>query len=110
MGGNSVFTSTQGIKFADGTQQNTAAAAATPPQTGVVVFTGGTASSFVFTKPFVASTAPVVILTPLDGVDTHSIFWSMSVNGTNGNWTGFTVNLSGALFGAFNFVAYGSPN
>jgi hypothetical protein len=112
MGGTSVFTKTQGIKFADGTEQDTAAVTPNPGaqslQTGVAVFTGGTSSAVVFGTTYTGVLAPTVVVTGLDGVYTHGLSFSLTVAGTNGAWTGFTLNLSGALFGAFNWIAIGN--
>lgn len=111
MGGTSVFTKTQGINFANGTTQLTASnSQADSIQAGVAIFTGGTSTTVAFTAAYVAASAPIVIVTGLDGVYTHSLFFSISVLGTSGAWTGFTLNLSGSLLGAFNWIAIGNPN
>ena len=109
MGGNSVFTKTQGIKFMDGTEQDTAANPKSQSlQTGVAIFTGGTSSAVVFGTPYTGAVAPTVVVTGLDGVYTHGLSFSVGVAGTNGAWTGFTLYLSGALIGAFNWIAVGN--
>ena len=106
MGGNSVFTTTKAIKFADGTLQSTAANTKSQSlQTGVAIFTGGTSSAVVFGTPYTGASAPTVVVTGLDGVYTQGLSFSLTVAGTNGAWTGFTLYLSGALFGAFNWIA-----
>ena len=106
MGGGSVFTTTQGIKFEDGTEQDTAATPQSQSlQTGVAIFTGGTSSAVVFGTPYTGASAPTVVVTGLDGVYTHGLSFSLTVAGTSGAWTGFTLYLSGALFGAFNWIA-----
>ena len=109
MGGNSVWTNTKGIMFSDGTTQDTAANPTSQSlQTGVAIFTGGTSSAVVFGTPYTGASAPTVVVTGLDGVYTHGLSFSVVVAGTNGAWTGFTLYLSGALFGAFNWIAVGN--
>jgi hypothetical protein len=108
MGGNSVFTTTAGIKFADGTDQTTAATVNSQSiQTGVAIFTGGTSSAVVFGTTYTGASAPIVVATGLDGVYTQNLAFSVTVAGSPGAWTGFTLNLSKALFGAFNWIAAG---
>ena len=109
MGGTSVFTKTQGIKFSDGTEQDTTANTKSQSlQTGVAIFTGGTSSAVVFGTTYTGASAPTVVVTGLDGVYTHGLSFSVVVAGTGGAWTGFTLYLSGALFGAFNWIAVGN--
>ena len=113
MGSSNVDTSTLGIRFADGTYQTTAAVAdnaqANTLQAGVAVCTSQSVS-VTFASPYVATKAPIVVVTGIDGFDTHGIFTSVSAVGSASAWTGFTVNLSGTFFGAFNWVAIGNPN
>ena len=109
MGGDSVVTNTLGIQFTDGTFQSTAANTKSQSlQTGVAIFTGGTSSAVVFGTPYTGASAPTVVVTGLDGVYTHGLSFSVVVAGTSGAWTGFTLYLSGALFGAFNWIAVGN--
>ena len=112
MGADTVYTYTKGIRFHDGTVQTTAAGTElfTAPQCGVALFTGGATSAVVFVTPYVANSAPIVVVTGLAGVYTHSLFYSVSLTGTAGAWTGFTLTLSANLFGAFNWVAIGNPD
>ena len=109
MGGDSVVTNTDAVLFTDGTEQDTAAVTPNPKaqslQTGVAVFTGGTSSAVVFGTPYTGASAPTVVVTGLDGVYTQGLSFSVVVAGTSGAWTGFTLYLSGALFGAFNWIA-----
>jgi hypothetical protein len=113
MGATSVRTDTSGIDFQDGTEQLTAAVSPTPQvaslQAGVVVCTG-TSSTVIFAKPYVGLQAPVVVVTGLNNSYESSLFYSVSIAGTNGNWTGFTLNLSASLFGAFGWMAIGNPS
>ena len=104
MGGDNVVTNTNSILFTTGTELFTA------PQCGVAVFTGGATSAVVFVTPYVANSAPIVVVTGLDGTYTNSLFYSVSLTGTAGAWTGFTLTLSANLFGAFNWVAIGNPD
>ena len=109
MGGSSVVTTTDAISFTDGTLQSTAANTQSQSlQTGVAIFTGGTSSTVVFGTPYTGASAPTVVVTGLDGVYTHGLSFSVVVAGTSGAWTGFTLYLSGALFGAFNWIAVGN--
>ena len=111
MGADSIYTYTKGVSFQDGTIQSTAATVNSQSlQTGVAVFTGGTSSAVVFGTTYKGASAPTVVVTGLDGVYTNGLSFSITVAGTNGAWTGFTLNLSGALFGAFNWIAIGNPN
>lgn len=106
MGADSVLTYTKGVSFQDGTLQSTAANTTSQSlQTGVAIFTGGTSSAVVFGTPYTGASAPTVVVTGLDGVYTYGLSFSVVVAGTNGAWTGFTLYLSGALFGAFNWIA-----
>ena len=106
MGADSVLTYTKGVSFQDGTLQSTAANPLSQSlQTGVAIFTGGTRSAVVFGTPYTGASAPTVVVTGLDGVYTYGLSFSLTVAGTNGAWTGFTLYLSGALFGAFNWIA-----
>ena len=106
MGADSVLTYTKGVSFQDGTLQSTAANPLSQSlQTGVAIFTGGTSSAVVFGTPYTGASAPTVVVTGLDGVYTPGLSFSLTVAGTNGAWTGFTLYLSGALFGAFNWIA-----
>ena len=110
MGSTSVDTSTQGVRFADGTYQTTSAnPQANTLQCGVAVCTGS-GPTVNFSTPYVGASAPIVVVTGIDGFDTHSLFYSVSLAGSSGNWTGFTLNLSGTFFGAFNWIAVGNPN
>ena len=109
MGADSVLTYTKGVSFQDGTLQSTAATPQSQSlQTGVAIFTGGTSSAVVFGTPYTGASAPTVVVTGLDGVYTYGLSFSLTVAGTNGAWTGFTLYLSGALFGAFNWIAVGN--
>ena len=111
MGGNSVWTNTKGIMFSDGTSQSTAANPTSQSlQTGVAIFTGGTSSAVVFGTPYTGASAPTVVVTGLDGVYTQGLSFSLTVaqNPHSGAWTGFTLYLSGALVGAFNWIAVGN--
>ena len=109
MGADSVLTYTKGVSFQDGTLQSTAANPTSQSlQTGVAIFTGGTSSAVVFGTPYTGASAPTVVVTGLDGVYTQGLSFSLTVAGTNGAWTGFTLYLSGALFGAFNWIAVGN--
>ena len=109
MGADSVLTYTKGVSFQDGTLQSTAANPLSQSlQTGVAIFTGGTSSAVVFGTPYTGASAPTVVVTGLDGVYTYGLSFSLTVAGTNGAWTGFTLYLSGALFGAFNWIAVGN--
>ena len=111
MGADSVYTYTKAVSFQDGTIQTTAAnPQANTIQAGVAVFTGGTSSAVTFTTPYIGASAPTVVVTGLDGVYTHGLSFSVTVTGTNRAWTGFTLNLSGALLGAFNWIAVGNTN
>jgi hypothetical protein len=110
-GSSSVNTYTSAITFSDGSVQSTAAnAQVNTLQAGVAVFTGGTSSAVTFTTPYIGASAPMVVVTGLDGVYTHGLSFSITVAGSSGAWTGFTLNLSGALLGAFNWIAVGNPN
>ncbi len=109
MGSKATKHSTAGILFADGTEQDTASGLQVAPLVGVLVATGSN-PSFVFTNNYVGATAPIVIITAVDGLDTSGKQWSVSVSGSPGAWTGFTINISGSVFGAFNYVVFGNPN
>ena len=110
MGGDSVITNTEAVLFTDGTLQTTAASPQPNTiQAGVAICTS-TSASVAFASNYVGSNAPVVVITGLDGFDTHSLFTSVSIVGTAGAWTGFTINVSGTFFGAFNWIAIGNPN
>lgn len=109
MGSLQVFTTTLGIKFADGTQQNTSAGFAVAPLAGVLVCTGATAT-YNFANNYVGNSAPIVVITALDGLENSGKQWGVSINGSPGAWTGFTINVSGSVFGAFNYVVFGNPN
>ena len=105
MGSSNVDTSTLGIRFADGTYQTTAASVPNI-QYGVAVCTGS-GPTVNFSTSYTGSNAPIVVVTGLDGVDTHSLFYSVAIVGSSGAWTGFTLNLSGTLYGAFGWIAIG---
>ncbi len=107
MGADSVYTYTTGVRFEDGTVQTTAAV---KPQVGVAIFTGGNTSSVIFATQYVGNSAPIVVVTGLDGVVSDGLFFSVSMVGSPGAWTGFTLKLSGNLFGAFNWLAAGNPD
>ena len=109
MGADSVYTYTKGVSFQDGTIQSTAATVNSQSiQTGVAIFTGGTSSAVVFGTTYTGASAPIVVATGLDGVYTQNLAFSVTVAGSPGAWTGFTLNLSNALFGAFNWIAIAS--
>jgi hypothetical protein len=111
MGGDSVVTNTLAVLFTDGTEQFTAGIPASLNiQCGVALFTGGTVSTVTFATPYTAVQAPIVVVTGLNSVYTHSLFESVASLGSNGAWTGFTLTISAALFGAYNWLACGNPN
>ena len=62
-----------------------------------------------FTSNFKATLAPSVIVAQI-GTSTNGLGVAVHVNGTNGAWTGFTLELSGSFFGAYAWVAVGNPN
>jgi hypothetical protein len=103
MGGDSVVTNTESVLFTNGTEQFSAV------QAGVAVCTG-TGPTVAFANPYIGALAPIVVVTGLDGWDTHGLGVSVSLIGTSGAWTGFTINISGSFFGAFNWMAAGNPN
>ena len=113
MGGDSVVTNTLEVEFTDGTIQNTAAVSPTSTiksiQAGVAVCTSSSAS-VTFANAYTGASAPIAVVTGLDGFDTHSLFMSVSLVGSSGAWTGLTINLSGSFFGAFNWICIGNPN
>ncbi len=108
VGGSNANVNADKLNFSDGTVQTTAAK--TPPvtQTGVAVCTGG-GPSITFATPFVATSAPTIVVTQI-GSSPNGLGVAVHVNGVNGNWTGFTLELSGSFFGAYAWVAFGNPN
>ena len=105
VGGSNANVNTQKINFTDGTFQITAAASM---QVGVAVCTGS-GPTVNFATPFVGVQAPVVHVTQI-GTSPNGLGVCVSVNGTNGDWTGFTLHLSGSFFGAYGWVAFGNPD
>jgi hypothetical protein len=107
MGGDSVVTNTLGIQFTDGSYQSSAALAPTL-QCGVAVCTGSS-SVVTFLQNYIGEQAPVVFITQI-GTTPNGASASVHVNGTNGAWTGFTLELSSSFFGAYSWVSVGNPN
>ena len=62
-----------------------------------------------FAANFTATTAPVVIVSQV-GTTPNALSASVSINGSAGAWTGFTLHLSGSFFGAYSYIAVGTPN
>lgn len=97
------------VNFSDGTVQTTSSGLSVAPLVGVLVATGGN-PSVVFANPYIASAAPIVIITALDGLATSGKQWGVTINGSPGAWTGFTIVISGSVFGGFNYIVFGNPN
>ena len=78
------------------------------PQIGVAVCTGN-GPTITFGRAYVGTLAPVVIVTQI-GTTPNGLSTSITMIGTAGAWTGFTLNLSGSFFGAYSWLATGNPN
>ena len=111
LGSDSLVTLAKSIKFADGTIQATAAS--TPPriEVGSAPFAGSSSSAVTFPTTFVAATAPVVLVCPQGGLGPIPTVTNITVNGTAGAYTGFTLTLSSSwTAGGYNYIAVGTPN
>jgi hypothetical protein len=89
----------QGITFSDGTDQTSGV------QSGVAVCTGPS-SSVTFESPYATERAPQIVATQI-GSTPNGLSACISVTGTNGAWTGFTLHLSSSFFGAYAWLAQG---
>lgn len=96
------------LVFLDGSIQDTAYVIPQLPQTGVAVCTGSS-STVTFSKPYVGSASPAVVATQIDSTP-NGLSICISMIGSPGNWTGFTLKLSSSFFGAYSWIAYGNPN
>lgn len=77
-------------------------------QTGIAVCTGGS-PTVTFASLFVGPTAPNVVVSQI-GTTPNGLGVACHILGSSGAWTGFTLELSGSFFGAYVYIAFGTPN